>query len=289
MENGISTTLTITPIMAYLGAWFSTCGLFWVLFSRGETILSPALKGRVRNVLKDDSDVTRRVQTWPQQFGELFDAVFGMEHISWKCFFRSSVTSIVAVLTLYTIWRLLLLEGLIDEVSQNVSFFDMAVWAFFLNVPIDYFSLLETRYVIKWMSMVRSLGVWLGFLCLDLLLTIGLFVGIYWVLVYPTISMGIPEFFRWFFEMNTSISMIEKGGQSIITIFFYSTFFTSFWVWLYALSCFIVRLASLADWSWKALTWSVDVENKPILSLGTISIVLITLGYFVVAPFVLLR
>ena len=40
MDGDISTTLTVTPIMAYLGAWLSTCGLFWVLFSRGETILS---------------------------------------------------------------------------------------------------------------------------------------------------------------------------------------------------------------------------------------------------------
>ena len=42
--------------------------------------------------------------TWSHHFCNLFDAVFGARHLSLKCFLRSSLASVVAVLLLYVLF-----------------------------------------------------------------------------------------------------------------------------------------------------------------------------------------
>ena len=42
--------------------------------------------------------------TWSHHFCNLFDAVFGARHLSLKCFLRSSLVSVVAVLLLYVLF-----------------------------------------------------------------------------------------------------------------------------------------------------------------------------------------
>ena len=64
-------------------------------------------------------------------------------------------------------------------------------------------------------------------------------------------------------------------------IFFYSTFFTSVWVWLYAGAGGLLRLAASLGITFRRMRWFLDIENKPLRSLGMVSIVLITLGYLV--------
>lgn len=99
--------------------------------------------------------------SWPNFFVQLFDRIFSKKpkpggeslpewrkHLSWHCFWRSSVASGLGIL-------LLLLIAVTSDISvlpEN----DWGVvfgWAFlisvFLNLLPDYISLLETRYLLR--------------------------------------------------------------------------------------------------------------------------------------------
>jgi len=67
-------------------------------------------------------------------------------------------------------------------------------------------------------------------------------------------------------------------------IYFYSTFFTSVWLWIYAISGFIVKLAQKLN---IGLTWfkgKFDINQKPLRSMALVSIMIVTI-IFVVVPF----
>jgi len=64
-------------------------------------------------------------------------------------------------------------------------------------------------------------------------------------------------------------------------IFFYSAFFTSVWLWLYALAGGLVKFGHYADIGIRGFKKTFDVENKPLRSLGFVSNVAITLVYVV--------
>jgi len=64
-------------------------------------------------------------------------------------------------------------------------------------------------------------------------------------------------------------------------IFFYSTFFTSVWVWLYALAGGLLKLAQALGVAWRGLRWLLDIEQKPLRSMGLVANLLITLVYLV--------
>jgi hypothetical protein len=68
--------------------------------------------GVIENHLNDDAKLKiaiwllyvhvplEKMQTWPETFASVFDRVFGQHHVSWKCFWRSAVTSYLSVLIL---------------------------------------------------------------------------------------------------------------------------------------------------------------------------------------------
>lgn len=64
-------------------------------------------------------------------------------------------------------------------------------------------------------------------------------------------------------------------------IFFYSTFFTAVWVWLYAGAGGLLRLAAALGFTLHRLCGVLDIERKPLRSLGMVCIVLITFGYLI--------
>jgi hypothetical protein len=45
----------------------------------------------------EPKQVGQSIQRWPTHFAALFDLVFGKKHLSWRCFFRSCMASVLAV------------------------------------------------------------------------------------------------------------------------------------------------------------------------------------------------
>ena len=66
-------------------------------------------------------------------------------------------------------------------------------------------------------------------------------------------------------------------------IIFYSTFFTSFWIWLYGLSGLAVRFCKPFSRGVRLARRFFDIDDQPLRSLGFVSILLVAVGYVVLA------
>lgn len=64
---------------------------------------------------------------------------------------------------------------------------------------------------------------------------------------------------------------------------FYSTFFTSLWLWLYALSQVAVRLAGRIAPALTFLKWALPIEERPLRSLGLVAAALACVAYWAIA------
>ncbi|WP_171182137.1 hypothetical protein, partial [Ruegeria sp. HKCCD8929] len=83
---------------------------------------------------------------WSRSFISLFDAVFGSNHFSIRCFVRSTIATLIAVIV---IW---LLMGSVDVIGvrmqSELALGSVLVIGLMINVIADYVSLLETRWLL---------------------------------------------------------------------------------------------------------------------------------------------
>ncbi len=193
---------------------------------------------------------THDQRSWSRAFCQTFDAIFGERHVSPRCFALSAVASMATVTLLWMLFDPVL--DLLHLRTENA----MPVWSVLalgaaINILPDYLSLWETRWLLQKFAAVRSVFGQLLVLFADALITGAIiFWGInayLWLAGEPPVSLG-----RMLFVYDS------------YAIFFWSTFFTSIWAWLYALSVWVMRLSS------GVLDRVLDVENKPGLILAWI-------------------
>ena len=136
-----------------------------------------------------------------------------------------------------------------------------------INFIPDYISLYETRWVLNKFKNIHSVRVTALILFIDLLISA--------LIVTPSI------FLYYFFTDSEQGLAHTVGLYSITSIFFYSTFYTSFLSWIYGLSYLIMKIFQ----KWK-LHKIFEVEENPISTLGVIATFLVLLltstgSYFV--------
>ena len=243
-------------------------------------------------------DIPQSVANWPQTFSGLFDRIFTEKHYSWKCFFRSCVASLLSV-GLFTILfygldpeRFLHGPAYGDKIKILAVVFGCGI---VFNLIPDYISLLETRYILRWMSRVHSGRKILGLMVLDLILTLGIFLGFFtlmgsllqdhffrmiglndvWMEIYsPTMfSFGVHAYvhdFGSFFLTNTQL-------RDVFGIFIYSTFITSIWIWLYAIAGWSTRLILKVRPVLDLVKRHFRLSEKPILFIGFVAVCIQTM------------
>ena len=265
-----------------------------VLFSRSEKVASPDAKNAITRWLKNVK-LEGTPTTWPSTFADVFDSIFGKKHFSWRCFWRSCVASLIAVIVVASIWAVLRpddVAGFFDELRSG-SFGHFLLWFYgaffvFLNLFPDYVSLLESRYIIRRMSTAQhSTGRILSLLALDFVLTVSIFFAtpflFFFVNSYASgdTAADALEVYTGFIAEILEYGVFLKSPYDSLSfgIFFYTTFFTSVWVWLYAISGLVVKLAGYLGIGFSRLKWFLDIENKPLHSLGVISMLLVTMIY----------
>ena len=210
-----------------------------------------------------------------KQFTDLFDAIYGSRPVSIKRIVRSTICSLLAIV---------LVSILADPMStfpfsEIISGKDIGIVlsvTFFLNPLIDYFSLLETR----WILTLAARGtlkriIFLGFF--DLALTTFIFyVGLN---VYLFFHFGIL-----FDDWSTNVMSLGKFIRIITSpqeaqVFFISTFFTSVLWFLYVGFVIVVKIIDpLFSVSGKILDRIFDSHRPAQLVSGILSSVFI-LGY----------
>ena len=199
---------------------------------------------------------------WPRQFCEYFDRFFGERHLSWHCFYRSALISIIGVLLFYILFGpvlgILLTRALHvstprggEPVTLTVAaegaleVWHVLAFALMVNVVADYISLLQTRWVLQRMSREQHVIFYFLWLALDFIVS----ALIIWI------AIGAYSFIRG----EPPPSLIELTALfSIYSMFFYSSFVTSVWAIFFALATALLRLFTRAG-----LNRVLDVEHEP--------------------------
>lgn len=271
-------------IVAYLAAWLTTIGGLWFLFEKADETLAPEVRRRVSIWLVSPSHEDGPF--WPNFFVLQFDRLFGSRHLSWRCFSRSVAASMVTVWIVALLWLVASPpDALIDAVGLMMG---VTLMGFVFNLIPDYISLLETRFLLGKAQESRKLP---SLLMLDVVATTALAASGYALMFF--LLAGPPErITEMMWEVVTLQSYLtlrsETGDRLPVGLFFYSTFFTSVWVWLFASSRAAYRgIESMRRRG--AFLWRLaDVEQKPFRALGLGSILIVTLGFIVAAPAILI-
>lgn len=271
-----------------LGSLLAAFPVLYGFFAWLEDLMSPQAKQDIAAWLRR-TEVPGSLTTLPRQFIALFDRVFGERHLSWKCFLRSCLASLIVMVILgglWVLWRpdaaVLYAQRLNENLIENLLFF--AVFNVLWNMSFDYFSLLVCRFILGLMARREdSVGVSLIYAVLGTIasavtyLFLTVYVGIIVITVFWDHIFPVPFddvnwiFYEYMKELwGKGIVFQSRPGSGSIGVYFYSALFTSAWAWLYALSAGTVRLGlrlqPLLGW----LKYLLDVENKPIRSIGAV-------------------
>jgi hypothetical protein len=285
--------------MAYIGAWAGIISGIWLLFEKAEETLRPETRTAISNWLKN-SNLGGELANWPTAFVSVFDSIFGKKHLSWRCFFRSSIASFAAVTIVFMFFFTINPEPILVAFKE---FVDMPRGILLMLLPVaitvvlnpipDYISLLETRYIINRMSKTNSSIKIMGYLVFDFIATFVIFsvVGMFMSFLVLFILTGgsvveASEGIAIVLEVvKTGIFLGQNDSSSLVGIWLYSTFFTSVWVYLYILSGMIVKVGSFIGILGRLIRKIFDIDNRPLRSMGYVCMVLVSL-IFLIAPFV---
>ena len=244
--------------LKYVLALLSLGGGIWVLFERAETVIKPNVREDISRWLRN-LDPGGSLRNWPDAFGKVFDSVFGERHLSWKCFVRSAITSIISVAIMTVLFIILTTQASLPDL-EGYLFIVMSGVIF--NVIPDYVSLLETRVVLQLMKRSSTIGRAVLVIA-DLLLTFAIFFAALFILI--SIFDGPLDGFEQAMEgMIGGIFFWQLSDSDFVGIFLYTTLLTSIWLWLYvgggvALKV-LQKTVGVRRW--------LDVEKAPLRAIG---------------------
>jgi len=287
-------------ILSFFGTWIAVCFGLVGLFREGEKVMSGESRAAVSDWLLRE-DFSERKSNWPKTFVTLFDALFTEKHLSWTCFRRSALTSVLVITMLFGAFvgfGLITLPTTLGDFAEILVLLGIPIM---MNVFIDYMSLFETRWILGRMATSENPFVHAGYLGIDLVLTalcIILPVSILQIFglgVMTEFSMWSSAF--WYQLFSALVNMMElfltitvEGlGEipRVMSVMLYSTMFTSVWVWLYVLAGLVLRLFRPVFESLDLLKRHLNVETRPVHAMGMLLAVLVSVGFAVSAPFVL--
>lgn len=263
----------IEQIISFSAFWATLIGGIWVLFLAMENTTSPYGKRKIRNWLKSliTKSISETIIETPRLFIDAFDRIFGDKHLTLRCFSISCVASIMVVFVMNILWHVLSPISITENIIENSLVFLLG--ALIINLIPDYISLYETRRILHY---AEHAGIKrpIVLLVFDLIITGVIFAcgfGIIGFLLGVDISSG-----QFWSEM---ILFQRFQNDPPIGILFYSTFFTSIWMYLFIASSicakFVYSLGHIGNWIMAFL----DVEKKPFQSMGTLIICLISLVF----------
>jgi hypothetical protein len=280
----------LIALAAIATGWAAALGAIRLLFLEQEKRLNPELLRAIRYWLKGRPAVGG--DSWVAHFGQLFDGVFGTRHLSWHCFARSCIASVVAVFVLCLAW-----VGLHrDEAAQFIGsrmrltvvaalVATMLVYSF----PCDYFSLLKTRRLIAYLSARPGMPRLFAVLLMDFVLTcVVLGLGLLYLR-----QLYLPWFFRgddldaWFREfiswkgIVTTLNLHAWNGWGWLPhgVFFYSAFVASLWLWLYGTGLLGLRLLAKIGSLKNGIARVYDVDAHPLGAMGAAVSIFVTAAF----------
>jgi hypothetical protein len=296
-----SVTTFINSPPGQLVAGAALAGIVWKFFEKVEAVLTDSTRHeiarwlRVRNV--ETGLIVKKAEPWPKTFASLFERVFGKRHFSWKCFWRSWLASMFAIVLA------MIVTLTTDERSWSIASriastrtFDFLIVLFIANAIPDFFSLLATRWFLRFAVRYPSFLAICGLFAIDFAVTLyfahaSATLGMATVISSPDGGVFVQML------LNPRIPSLLLRPPLLLTpsflhglpgfgvLFFYPAFFTSIWLWLYAGSGFILKGLGYFDAGFERFNKICDIEKKPLSAIGLVAGSLVAILYWSWAAF----
>ena len=156
------------------------------------------------------------------------------------------------------------------------------ILALVFNLVPDYISLLETRWILRKVAQA-SMKELIMLLVLDAILTgVIFFSGVGIIILIYSVNTGdwvgvhtVLEFLNAF--------ILFRGSEIPFGIFFYSTYFTSVWLYLFIAASIATKLLYSLGRTGNQVLALLKIEEKPFNSMGLLLIGLLTLAFAIYA------
>lgn len=277
--------------------WATLVGGIWALFNAIESSVNSDLRKRTSNWLKTSAikRYEENILDTPIYFLETFKSVFGDKTLSWKCLKRSFIAStlfIMLVLIAYLNNNSLihlewtsfkeLTDLIISYSALGTTYFSLGLIA---NLIPDYISLFETRWILS-----KAVGVTIKklliLLIVDVILTglislLGIFILLALLFFYQggNIQDFVSSFRTEFLSIIISTIDFKAFGRTDFSlgIFFYASYFTSIWFYMFLTSTILVRIISTLGYKGERLLSFLDIDQEPFNALGFVMIIFISI------------
>jgi hypothetical protein len=273
-------------------------GFVVLLFIFGDRVLARDRRRELGGWLIDELPADARVDALPKAFIEWFDRLFESRTVRalgvsfyLPSFWRSAVASFFALVAAFIVW-FATKGGFSQPPSEGTNISLLLVLyggaTVVTNIIPDYLSLVESRFVLGKMSETRSLIGKLVWLVIDAFLTTAIVFFFLWgsgLLLLPLVPQdslyAVGCLTRENFDFARMVDIAIAGltfstppgtiNYDVSSIYIFSSFFTSFWVWLYLGSSLLVRMASWIPGLRGFLRRACRVEDYPLRVLAVVS------------------
>lgn len=277
MTGGISSIVII---------WGTLILVIKGIFELMENTANPDAKRSATDRIKSIAakSISQTIVESPQWFIETFDGVFGDRHLTWRCFQRSCVASMVAVFVMTVVWvvlnpsscqQFLLYKG-------TDAFRMIFILALVFNLVPDYISLLETRWILRKVAQA-SMKELIILIVLDAILTgVIFFSGVGIIILIYSVNTGEGIGVCTLLEVLNAF-ILFRGSEIPIGILFYSTYFTSVWLYLFIAASIATKLLYSLGRTGNKVLALLKIEENPFNSMGLLLIGLFTLAFTIYA------
>ena len=261
-----------------LAAGATLAGSVWKFFDRVDAVLTEKTKFEIAIWLVGINTVDK--VPWPETFASVFDRVFGKRHRSLSCFCKSALVTFCISGSGYFVAYFLnthdspMWQMITPNPFTLLPIFLLATLSF--NALPDYISLLKTRWAIRLLGRFHSIMLWLGIIALDFVLTTVLAT---FTLLFAVITLEALNNSRGIGSLQAAELRIVVG-YLVGWVWFLPTFFTSIWLWLYAVSGMVLKTARRFDIGFQWFNRKFDIEKKPLQAIGLVAGSLVAIIYW---------
>jgi hypothetical protein len=233
------------------------------LSSKGRTAISQWLVNQSPEAAADN---------WSSAFSDIVDRVFSKTPLSLKFFPRSCLASLIAFVIVVTIYARIHPESFDDlgHVGLALGLFAAA------NLIPDYFSLLISRGIVRRMAQRPNSTRVFALLLLDTILKAMLATCVIYI-GSLIVSIIFPDGRLWAAAWGSVRSFYATfppfrsgGGLPIFGLLFYSSFFTSMWVWFYVLGGLLIKALTRTGRLWRLVAPFLDLQVNPLKAIGRV-------------------
>lgn len=286
MVDNLADTLThlIQSPSAQIVAGATLAGFVWTMAGRVEAVLADNTRMEVAIWLldreKNAEGLNAKAQNWPSTFASIFDTVFGERHLTWRCFRRSCLVSACGVVLMFFLWGVVHPDKFIAYFRSNpYPLVEYIPKFLFVSVLPDYISLLKSRFLIRFMGKANPLTI--AFLILlDFVATLAIAVGTF--LLYDYAFIGAEHRKDDLQILHEGPTLDSRPGMAPLSAVLYPAFFATIWVTLYGVSGLALKFATRIARGLSWLSRKLDIEKKPVQSMGLVASVLVAFVYWTV-------